>query len=460
VDRERKGSYSFIYADGAEYGAIAEEVSGNRKINEIIKRLQARQHKKLGNISIEWIEVDRKGGEKGISYSENGNVKVGYDLFKEKVERGELLKFTASLRTARKVDGLTYAHGIIHYLNDVKTLERFKEYLQQHQKIGNGQILIDESLSEDIIEQIGEAKFKQFLVEARKDGVEVFVMLKTKSNIKQYESLGFAGCIYENAVTNKQNLYNFALGTQTEIETINDFNNSQELEENLRKVKGLVLINNLQLRKVINGERTGLSIMQIVEMLSSFKILKIFANKPITAEFVLKAAGNFEISEIPKLNEDNIVKLNEMIKSNNYDIAKLREALGISENGVDAVSVYIAKLQNQTEGNENSREIMNTLVKGIVERALVAHVLRVKRKEFGLKDKNQEIILGRAIVIGIQQNTNFDKNDGRILESFVAGLTLTGAESKLNGVLSELIEQAFEQNNLQAINAIIELIPV
>jgi hypothetical protein len=322
-------------------------------------------------------------------------------------------------------------HGIIHYLNDVKTLEDFKEYLQQHQKIGNGQIFIDSSLAESIIKQIGEAKFKQFLVEARKDVVEVFVMSDTKlakSNVKQTETLGFAGYISENTVTSKQNLYDFALGAETEIETINDFNNSQELEDNLKKVKGLALINNLQLRKVINGERTGLSIMKIVEMLSSFKILKIFTNKPITAEFALKAAGNFEISDIPKLNEENIVKLNEIIKSNKYDIAKLREALGISENGVDAVSVYIAKLQNQTEGKENSSEIMNAFVKGIVEKALVAHVLRVNRKEFGLKNKSQEIILGRAIVIGIQQNTNFDKNDGRILESFVAGVTVSEAE--------------------------------
>jgi hypothetical protein len=216
------------------------------------------------------------------------------------------------------------------------------------------------------------------------------------------------------------------------------------------------------LRKVINGERTGLSIMKIVEMLSSFKILKIFANKPITVEFAFNAGRNFEIANIPRIdedNEDNIVKLNEMIKSNNYDIAKLREALGISENGVDAVSVYIAKLQNQTEGKENSREIMNAFVKGIVERVLVAYILRSKDKALGLKDRNQEIILGRAIVIGIQQGTNFDKNDGRILESFGAGLTVSGAESKLNEALPELMEQAFEQNDSNAINAIIELIP-
>lgn len=458
----RENGAIVIYADGAEYRAIAEELSGNRKINEIIKQSVGREAA-VKNISIEWIEVEGKEeGAKGISYSENGNVKVGYALFKEKLERGELLEFMASLRAIRKLDTFTYAHGIIHYLNDVKTLEDFKEYLQQRQKIGNGQILIDSSLAESIIKQIGEAKFKQFLVEARKDGVEVFVMSDTKlakSNVKQYETLGFAGYIYENTVTNKQNLYNFALGAASEIETVNDFNSPQELEENMKKVKGLALINNLQLRKVINGERTGLSITQIVEMLSSFKILKIFANKPITAEFAFSAGRNFEIANIPRIDEDNIAKLNEMIKSNNYDIAKLREALGISENGVDAVSVYLAKLQNQTEGKGNSREILDAFVKGVVERALVAYILRSKDKALGLKDRNQEIILGRAIIIGIQQGTNLDKNDSRILESFVAGVTVSEAESKLNEVLPELMEQAFEQNDPNAINAIIELIP-
>jgi hypothetical protein len=50
----RENGAIVIYADGAEYGAIAEELSGNRKINEIIKRTAGEAAaKKLGNISIE-----------------------------------------------------------------------------------------------------------------------------------------------------------------------------------------------------------------------------------------------------------------------------------------------------------------------------------------------------------------------------------------------------------------------
>lgn len=160
-------------------------------------------------MSIEWIEVDRKEGTKEISYLGNGNIKVGYELFKEKIERGELLEFSASIRKIKNVEGFTYAKGIIHYLDDVETLEDFKEYLNQRQKIGNGQMLINESLEETIISKVGEREFGRFLKEAKKDGVEVFIMPKEeveKAKIKRYEYLGLAGYVYNNK------LYNFALG--------------------------------------------------------------------------------------------------------------------------------------------------------------------------------------------------------------------------------------------------------
>ncbi|MDR1474867.1 MAG: ABC transporter permease [Endomicrobium sp.] len=447
-----------IYAQGAEYGEIAQELEGNRKINEMLKEIVRESSVvKEKNISIEWIEVERREGAKGISYLENGNIKVGEELFKEKVERGDILEFTGSLRKIKEVEGFTYARGIIHYLDDVETLEDFKEYLKQHQKIGNGQMLIDESLEESIISRVGEREFARFLKEGKKDGVEVFVMSKeevNKGKAKRYEYVGLAGYVYKNK------LYNFALGGESEIETIEGFNSTQELEESLRAAKGVVLIKNEEIVNVIGRARTGLEIRQLVEMLSSLKILKIFARKEITEEFALNVGRNFEIEDMPEMDEESIARVSEMIKKGEMKVESLRLALKVSEEGSDVISVYITKLERELEGRREKEEIIRGLVRGVVERVLVADKLRKKGKEKGLRDRNEEIILGRALVASIKENTGFEEREREVLETFISGVKTVGeAEEKLREVLPELMEKAFDGKEAEAINTIIELIP-
>ncbi|MDR3256564.1 MAG: hypothetical protein LBT18_02785 [Endomicrobium sp.] len=118
-----------------------------------------------------------------------------------------------------------------------------------------------------------------------------------------------------------------------------------------------------------------------------------------------------------------------MIKNSTFDVASLEGALNISETGTDAISVYIAKLKSQAG---DTTEIIRAFVQGIVERALVA---------------------------SIQHDTGFDKTDSSILESFISEVkTIAEIQVKLNGALPDLIARAFERNDPQAINAIIELI--
>jgi hypothetical protein len=75
----------------------------------------------------------------------------------------------------------------------------------------------------------------------------------------------------------------------------------------------------------------------------------------------------------------------------------LKEILKVSEEGSDVISVYISKIERQVEGREDKEEIKEVLVKGIIERVLVAEVLRRKNKGLGLMDKKHEIILGKAL---------------------------------------------------------------
>jgi hypothetical protein len=215
-----------------------------------------------------------------------------------------------------------------------------------------------------------------------------------------------------------------------------------------------VLIKNEQIESVIGRARAGLVISQIVEMLSSLKILKIFARKEVTEELALKVGRNFEIEDMPEMNEESIVRLRRMINTDEMNVEALRLALNIPENGSDVICVYITKLEREVEGRREKEEIIRAFVRGVVERALVADILRKKGKENGLRDRNEEIILGRAVMASIKENTGFDERDRKVVERFTSEVKTVGqAEEKLGEALPELMERAFEQNNPQAINA-------
>jgi hypothetical protein len=99
------------------------------------------------------------------------------------------------------------------------------------------------------------------------------------------------------------------------------------------------------------------------------------------------------------------------------------------------------------------------LVRGIIERELVAEVLRRKNKGLGLKDKNQEIMLGKALMASVERGIEYDKGDKRQIEEFVEGLkTEMEGEVKLNKELPGLMEKGKEGNE-EALMKIIELIP-
>jgi hypothetical protein len=450
-----------IYAQGAEMKDIEEEISRNRKIKEKIKEKVETSVKgiKLKEIEIESIEVERseEGERKGISYTDNGDIRVGYKLFKEKVERGEVLEFSGSLRAIKNAEGYTYARSIIHNLNDVEEKEGFIEYLKQHQKMGNGQIVIKESLVRKMEEEIKEERLERFINEARKDGVEVYVMLEeegSKEKVKRYQMLGLAGYVYE------KELKNFALGSSIKMEEIGKFNNEKELEDSLKESKGIVLINNTELKRVIEETRTGLGISRIISMLSSMKVIKIFKSRAISREYVEGVVRNIEIKDIPEVEENGMKRIKDMVRNKDLkNIENVKEVLGIEEKGSNVISVYIKKIERELEGREDKEEIMEVLVRAIVERVLVAEELRSKGKELGLRDKNHEIILGKALIARMERGIEYDNKEKREIEEFVKGLkTEIEVEVKLNKELPELVEMGIEGNEEEAVRKIIELI--
>jgi hypothetical protein len=319
--------------------------------------------------------------------------------------------------------------------------------------------VVKERLVKKMVEEIKKERVMEFLSEARKDGVEVYVMLErgegeSKEGVKDYERMGFAGYV------EGKDLSNFVLGSKVEIEDIGEFRNERELEESLREAKGVVLIENSELKKVIEESRTGLSIGELIGVLTNIKkVISIFKNRGISKEEVEGVVRNIEIKDIPEVNEEIMRGIREMVRDKDMRIENLKKILKVSEKGSDVISVYISKVEKEVEGREDKEEIEEVLVKGIIERELVAEVLRRKNKGLGLKDKKHEIMLGKALMESVERGIEYDKGDNREVEEFVEGLkTEMEVEVKLNKELAELMVRGIEGEE-EAVRKIIELIP-
>ena len=438
-----------VYAEGASRDIIAREISSNRKINSFIKQAASEGAKtSLNNISVDWIEVDHADTAKPVTYSADGNAQVGYNLFKSMLDRGEMLDFTASVRANKNTDAFTLAQGLLHNLDDINSLEDFIEYLRQHQKIGNGQILINSALAKKITDEKGVKKFAEFLNAARKDGVQVFVFTDSAKMPSALENAGFAGFAYTDAETQKTHLYNYALGSASDSSTLNNFSSVQELENSIKNATGTIIINNSQLKGIINGERSGMIIGQIIETLSSFKILKMFTPEKMTDEFALKAARNFSIKDMPEITSEKAAQITALFAANNFE--GIIKTLNLKES--HPISVYIMKIRSQSQ----DINVYNAFVTGMTEKILAADSLRKAYKSNGLQDKNYEIILGRALLLQALEKT---EGKGISVSPDSIGRTMKEAEENLYEALQSLMPKAFDNKEARAINAIIELIP-
>ncbi|MDR1195894.1 MAG: hypothetical protein LBL00_05395, partial [Endomicrobium sp.] len=211
-----------IYAK-AERDTIIQELTSNRIISEFIRQAAQTATKiNLKNSLAEVIEIDRLNADSGITYSENGNIRVGYKLYEEisKEEDAEG-SFMSGLREIKKKDAFTFAQGIFHNLDDVVEISDFFEYLDVQQKIGNGQIVISTKLAQKIIEAKGLKNFNGFLNAARKDGVQLFLDSSRESADFDIEKAGFAGYIYKNE-DDKIYIHNYALGTDIQLGTLEE----------------------------------------------------------------------------------------------------------------------------------------------------------------------------------------------------------------------------------------------
>jgi hypothetical protein len=107
--------------------------------------------------------------------------------------------------------------------------------------------------------------------------------------------------------------------------------------------------------------------------------------------------------------------------------------------------------------NEKEQEVF---ANAILERMIVVNYLRSLEEDkayYGLKDKNLENVLSRALVEKYKQQNTFEINSNASIDE---NLMASEVELELDRQISKLTQRAFEQNDPQAIDDIIKLIPL
>jgi hypothetical protein len=164
-----------------------------------------------------------------------------------------------------------------------------------------------------------------------------------------------------------------------------------------------------------------------------------------SVDFVRQTANNFDFNQIPQISDGALI---DIIKAKDTDkYSRLAKYI----NDASSIAMYYNGLKNA-----NEKEIfINTLL----ERMLAVNLLRQKEAYEGLKDHRLEEILAKALTAKYINNIDsslkyedfFSVNDS---------MTASEVEQKLLERVSFLTNEAFNKNSPQAINEIIEILPL
>lgn len=431
-----------LFVNGAGYEDIVNNFRQTRQFTDSNKKISA-------NVDI--IEIDLNNPDSGIKYSKSGNPLTGLNALK--TNNVIDIQKEISLLNNKKVEAITINQNIAVFIDDnVNNIVSYDDLLSsielyvKNDNLGTDSKilftdkyldriiqLIRENVSKDAkskeeIEKLTTEKFKQIIQEAKnknKDISAVFEQSET-SEFNKYFKYGIFSYV------SNGKYFDSVAGTGVNAKIITNFDQVQGFDGSISIIK-------VSLFKDEISKSSGIftflnSAMNIKEMLEKRSI-----------EFVRQTANNFDFNQIPEI-PDNII----------IDIVKSKEtdkygALSKYINAASSIAMYYDGLKNIDE----KEVFINT----ILERMLAVNLLRQQEAYEGLKDHRLEEILAKALTA---KYTNNIDSSLRYQDFFSVDDSMTAyeVEQKLLERVAFLSDEAFNKNSPQAINEIIEILPL
>lgn len=394
--------------------------------------------KKGTDFQISAIAVDeREAFTKNLSYLDNGILVIKKSFYDQilKLSGNDIVLAGERIRKEQEAEQYAFAKNFIMDLSFIESADELMKAISAYNKSGNQQIAVPLSL----FEGKSDAVIREVISKMSENGTRVFAVVDKNSKIGDLDfndlqtgllNFGFSGYVIKEG-ENIESFRDYFSDSESKVAQIQGFRNSNELidqidESDKDSVKMINVRDYLNLLEV--GERDISSKIENLVGLFGEKVLKFF-NRTITSDSATKTVLEFDMKDIPNINENEFRQIQELMnqpaseKTNNA----LMDYLNISN--LSQPNIFYQRIIENVE-KENQVEVINTFLKTIAKKAKVKSDL-YKNNPLGLEDKNLE----RLMVLSALSNVSPDHN---LIAKFEEAFYINSSGvSKRDGYISE-----------------------
>lgn len=398
---------------------ISKVINESAQIKSEIEKMLSKQG--ADNITIE-VDGVMYGQQEGISF-EDGITIIGMQELKGKSSEYINGYVTSALEIKRSM-AISYGQKMIISLESINEKEKLYKALTE----GKTRKIISEQQYRDL--DLSE----QEILNLRQQGIEIYV--DTDKEADEYKQNGLSGRIERK--DGKIYIKDFYSQDEIEVEQIGEDESLSAIESKIITSDKPVMIDIKILANKFNQERDitdkyGALGAMVGGFISNIKV-KVGIGE-ITKQDIENIGYNLDYNKIPVIS--NNINKEEFL---NATAEQVIEMLSIQDNS--EIGIMIKGIKKQ--------DIRDKFVDVIKARVMAKTALTEKYKEFGLKDKKLEKLLGEMLK---KQVLNKDKNTVNIENGF------TGTKEEVIRKIMQESQKAYNNDEV-AINTIIEIILV
>ncbi|MFA6614209.1 MAG: HD domain-containing phosphohydrolase, partial [Endomicrobiia bacterium] len=429
-------------------GALLEDVSKTLGVDVIKEELEKNFRKEGHKINLVVDTIMASNTQKERIVFEKNITTLRTDEIQRRNSK-EQSEYIGSVLEIRSAIAVSQGEKIIVSLEKIED----KELLLQKIKNGKSRKIITVGQYEKLKSK--NENIDQELMNLRKEGIEIYIQFSNEQINRDYRQKGFSGYIVGDKLTD------YYSGDTINIKLIDnsDTVTLKYLEEMMTSSQEPLVVNIDILEKVFKQNRDILDSYDMLNLLigsieTTFKIGNL---SPLDAK---EMVYNMNFTKIPDISKEKRQELANLTDEELTDIYNIKSILELS--GSDVISITMQEL-------ENVEETKKMFMKTMRERILAKSMLQENNKNYGLKDRELEILLGKSIV---KQFKNNDKKTTDISDEFIGNETnmlmfINKLQSDVEIINTELIIESdkiklveLQQKKEIAINTTIELILV
>ncbi|MDR1942353.1 MAG: hypothetical protein LBQ47_08510, partial [Endomicrobium sp.] len=430
------------FAKGQEIANIRAALSENSKkfskaLASYINRTAGTKINASGVFDIETIDVnlyEEDGKKPAMDYGKNAELRVFLPADAGFIDSG-LINFIAASAEVKRADTLAAIESIYYRLDNIKTLSDLNSCIADMKNINNGQFIFEYAL----LQSLPDGKRNQFFQEAHAAGIKIMADVSDIPAEKLIAE-GFDGRVSQK--DGKLYVEDFILGSSLEAGLVDGYADLAGLSNILANTKGIKIVSGTKLIDVLAGQdRSIVDRLDILKLIKSGRLLGVLKQDLNSEEFLRNAAYSIDEKYLPEVDASKIEILVSFLKDG--QIAQALEILNLRQS-----NPFMLRLNSIEEAPAKT-----AFLQAVTERILARQNLTAS-----LENKTLEKVLGKALRLQAQSG-NAAKNDWAIGEKYKEehkGFT----QSDLKKEVSKYTSAAFENNDPQALKAIVELIMV